>query len=66
MSGIAIPDADQTEIFRRFDAFISNLPSSSFKNGEPKGGLLDEASRNAPAALLADLPGTCSARSCST
>ena len=57
VSGIAIPDSDEAEIFRRFDAFLSKLPSSSFKNGEPKGKLLDDANCEALATMLADLPG---------
>jgi len=57
VSGIAIADADEAEIFRRFDAFLSKLPSSSFKNGEPKGKFLDDASRKALATMLAALPG---------
>ena len=57
VSGIAIADADEAEIFRRFDAFLSKLPSSSFKNGEPKGKFLDDSSRKALATMLAALPG---------
>ena len=53
VSGIAIPDSGEAEIFRRFDAFLSNLPSSSFKDGEPKGNLLHDASRKALPAMLA-------------
>jgi hypothetical protein len=37
VSGIAIPDADEAEVFRQFDAFLSTLPPASLKNGEPKG-----------------------------
>jgi uncharacterized protein DUF3800 len=57
VSGIAIPDSDEAEIFQRFDAFLSKLPSSSFKDGEPKGRFLDDACRKALATMLADLPG---------
>src|SRR5262245_26615444 len=57
VSGIAVPDADEAEIFQRFDAFVSKLPSSSLKDGEPKGKCLDDASRKALATMLSDLPG---------
>jgi Protein of unknown function (DUF3800) len=56
VSGIAIPDSDEAEIFRRFDAFLSKLPSASFKDGEPKGRCLDDASRKALATMLSNLP----------
>jgi hypothetical protein len=55
--GVAIPDLDEPEVFRQFDAFRSNLPGSSFKSGEPKGRLLDDAGRKALADMLVDLPG---------
>jgi hypothetical protein len=57
VSGVAIPDSDEAEIFQRFDAFLSKLPSSSFKDGEPKGRLLDDACRKALATMLATVPG---------
>jgi hypothetical protein len=57
VSGIVIPDSDEVEIFRQFDAFLSRLPTSSFKNGEPKGRLLDDAGREAFADFLVALPG---------
>src|SRR5208337_2200842 len=57
VSGIAIPESDEAEIFRRFDAFLSKLPSSSFKDGEPKGKCLDDASCRALATMLSNLPG---------
>src|SRR5271157_1689643 len=57
VSGIAIPDSDEIEVFQQFDAFLSNLPGSSFQNGEPKGRLLDDAGRKALADMLVDLPG---------
>ena len=40
VSGVAIPDSDEAEVFQQFDAFLSKLPVSSFQNGEPKGRLL--------------------------
>lgn len=57
VSGVAIPESDQAEVFRQFDAFLSKLPASSFKNGEPKGRLLDDTGRKALADMLVDLPG---------
>lgn len=57
VSGVAIPESDEAEIFRQFDAFLSQLPASSFRNGEPKGRLLDDAGRKALADMLVDLPG---------
>ena len=57
VSGVAIPDSDEAEVFQQFDAFLRKLPGSSFKNGEPKGRLLDDAGRKALADLLVDLPG---------
>jgi len=55
--GIAIPDSDEAEVFGQFNAFLSKLPESSFKSGEPKGRLLDYAGRKALADMLVDLPG---------
>ena len=55
--GIAIPDSDDVEIFRRFDAFVGALPASAFKNGEPKGRLLDDDDRKDFANMIAGLPG---------
>lgn len=57
VSGIAIPDSDEPEIFRRFDTFVGKLPSSAFKNGEPKGRLLDDAALKEFAHMFVDLPG---------
>lgn len=57
VSGVAIPDSAEAEVFGQFDAFLSKLPASSFKNGEPKGRLLDDAGRKALADMLVDLPG---------
>ena len=57
VSGVAIPDSDEAEVFEQFDAFLSTLPGSSFQNGEPKGRLLDHADRKALADMLVDLPG---------
>jgi len=55
--GVAIPDLDEVEVFRKFNAFLSNLPTSSFKSGEPKGRLLDHGGCKALANLLINLPG---------
>jgi hypothetical protein len=57
VSGVAIPDSDEAEVFRQFNAFLEKLPKSSFKNGEPKGKLLGDAERKALADMLVDLPG---------
>ena len=57
VSGIAIPDSEEAEVFRRFDAFVNKLPSSAFKDGEPKGRLLDDDARKDFAHMLADIPG---------
>jgi len=57
VSGVAIPDCVEAEVFKKFDEFVSTLPGSSFENGEPKGRLLGIASRNALADLLVSLPG---------
>ena len=57
VSGVAIPDSDEAEVFQQFDAFLSKLPVSSFQNGEPKGRLLDHAGRKALADMLVALPG---------
>ena len=46
VSGVAIPDSDEAEVFRQFDAFLGKLPASSFENGEPKGRLLNDAERS--------------------
>ncbi len=57
VSGITISEEHEEEIFRRFDKFVSELPPCAFKNGEPKGRLLDDVGRRAYAEMLADLPG---------
>jgi hypothetical protein len=57
VSGVAIPDSDEAGVFQQFDAFLSKQPASSFKNGEPKGRLLDDAGRKALADMLVGLPG---------
>jgi hypothetical protein len=57
VSGIAIPDSSEVEVFQRFDAFVGSLPSSAFKDGEPKGRLLDDAARRNLANMIVDLPG---------
>jgi hypothetical protein len=57
VSGVAIPDSDEAEVFQQFDAFLNKLPVSSFQNGEPKGRLLDDAGRKALAGMLVNLPG---------
>jgi len=43
--GVVIPDETEVDTFRRFDGFVAGLPSSAFRNGEPKGNLLDDAAR---------------------
>lgn len=55
VSGVVIPESQQAEIFSQFDAFLSTLPANAFKNGEPKGRLLDEESLRRFADFLFDL-----------
>jgi hypothetical protein len=57
VSGIVIPETHEAEVFRRFDGFVGTLPASAFKNGEPKGRLLDDAGCKALAEMLINLPG---------
>jgi hypothetical protein len=40
--GIAIAEQDEPRVFERFTEFVSKLPGSALKNGEPKGNLLTE------------------------
>lgn len=56
VSGIAIPDSQEPHIFQEFDAFVSSLPPSAFKNGEPKGRLLDDGKRTELVNVISELP----------
>lgn len=56
VSGIAIPDSQESLIFREFDAFVATLPPSAFKNGEPKGRLLDDGKRAELVNMITELP----------
>ncbi len=55
VAGIVVPEPMQNEIFCRFRAFVDELPSSAFREGEPKGCLLDYNGRAALANLFFDL-----------
>jgi hypothetical protein len=57
VAGVIIPETDEPEVFRRFDAFVVSLPPTAFKDGEPKGRLLGDSGRRAFAELILDLPG---------
>lgn len=51
--GVVIPDETQPDVFRRFSRFTRSLPAGAFSGGEPKGRLLDAASRRDFAELIA-------------
>jgi hypothetical protein len=57
VSGVVTIDSEEADTLRRLDPFVRKLPKSAFKDGEPKGRLLDEAARERFASLLAELPG---------
>ena len=56
VSGVVIPESLQPEIFSQFDNFVRTLPSSAFKQGEPKGKLLDDDGLKRFADLIFDMP----------
>lgn len=56
VSGVAIPDSQEAFIYREFDAFVATLPPTAFKNGEPKGRLLDDGKRADLVNMITDLP----------
>jgi hypothetical protein len=39
--GVVVPETQEAALWKQFREFIANLPPSAFKNGEPKGHLLD-------------------------
>ena len=56
VSGIAIPDSDEAEIFRRFDAFVGALPARPSKTASQRGGCWTTAARSSRH-MIVDLPG---------
>jgi hypothetical protein len=57
VGGVVIPESEEAEVFRRFDAFVVTLPPTAFKDGEPKGRRLGDSGRRAFAELILDFPG---------
>ncbi len=57
VGGVIIPETEEAEVFRRFDAFVASLPPTAFQDAEPKGRLLGDSGRRAFAELMLDLPG---------
>lgn len=51
--GITIPESAEPEVFEKIDEFKAKLPSSTFKNGEPKGNLLTIEDRTRFARIIA-------------
>lgn len=56
VGGVVIPESQEPAVFRAFDSFLSGLPPTAFKEGEPKGRLLDDNSRAEFVNMLMDLP----------
>jgi len=52
--GVVVPETAEEDLWRRFRQFISTLPVSAFKNGEPKGRLLDAGARRSFAILMSE------------
>jgi hypothetical protein len=55
--GVDIPEADENEVFSRYEHFIGGLSKSELKNGEPKGNLLSEIHLRDFAEMLAACEG---------
>lgn len=56
VSGVVIPESQEAQIFREFNAFVATLPQTAFKDGEPKGRLLDDGKRADLVTMITDLP----------
>jgi hypothetical protein len=53
VAGITIPETAEAQVFAEFDAFVTTLCPSAFKNGEPKGNLLSYEERTRFAQMIA-------------
>lgn len=55
--GLAVPGTIEQTLERKFVDFVGKLPKFAFRNGEPKGSLLDGDGRRAIATLLSECDG---------
>jgi hypothetical protein len=55
--GVVVPESVEEDFFDRFTEFVSELPQSAFKNGEPKGNLLNNEDRRSFAMIVSECEG---------